>query len=137
MDFDFITQLYYENINPNVRDMPRDFALGRVSKAFAEAEEELTNTLTGEEKKMLLNLLNSHSEIIGTDGFDNFCTGFRLGALAILDILVGSGPALQLNQNPGSGEQAKRSVLRCLYSYIEQRKRFVDLDACKNYNISS
>ena len=86
---------------------------------------------------MLLNLLNSHSEIIGTDGFDNFCTGFRLGALAILDILVGSGPALQLNQNPGSGEQAKRSVLRCLYSYIEQRKRFVDLDACKNYNISS
>ena len=70
MDFDFITQLYYGNINPNVRDMPRDSALGKASKAFSDAEEELTNALTGAEKKALLNLLNAHSEIVGTEVFD-------------------------------------------------------------------
>ena len=57
MDFDFIAQLYYGNINPNVRDMPRDSALGKARKAFSDAEEELTNALTGAEKKALLNLL--------------------------------------------------------------------------------
>ena len=88
MDFDFITQLYYGNINPNVRDMPRDSALGKASKAFSDAEEELTNALTGAEKKALLNLLNAHSEIVGTEVFES--TGFRLGALAILDILAGA-----------------------------------------------
>ena len=87
MDFDFIAQLYYGNINPNVRDMSWDSALGKASKAFSDAEEELTNALTGAEKKALLNLLNAHSEIVGTDGFENFCMEFRLGALAILDIL--------------------------------------------------
>ena len=57
MDFDFIAQLYYGNINPNVRDMSWDSALGKASKAFSDAEEELTNALTGVEKKALLNLL--------------------------------------------------------------------------------
>ena len=57
MDFDFIAQLYYGNINPNVRDMSWDSALGKASKAFSDAEEELTNALTGAEKKALLNLL--------------------------------------------------------------------------------
>lgn len=90
MDFDFITQLYYGNINPNVRDMPRDSALGKASKAFSDAEEELANALTGAEKKALLNLLNTHSEIVGAEVFENFCMGFRLGALAILDILAGA-----------------------------------------------
>lgn len=90
MDFDFITQLYYGNINPNGRDMPPDSALGKASKAFSDAEEELTNALTGAEKKALLNLLNAHSEIVGTEAFENFCTGFRLGVLAILDILAGA-----------------------------------------------
>ena len=47
-------------------------------------------TLTGAEKKALLNLLNAHSEIVGTKVFENFCMGFRLGALAILDILAGA-----------------------------------------------
>ena len=47
MDFDFITQLYYGNINPNVRDMPRDSVLGKASKAVSDAEEELTNALSG------------------------------------------------------------------------------------------
>ena len=70
MDFDFIAQLYYGNINPNVRDMSWDSALGKASKAFSDAEEELANALTGAEKKALLNLLNAHSEIVGTEVFD-------------------------------------------------------------------
>lgn len=90
MDFDFIAQLYYGNITPNVRDMPRASTLGRASKAFSDAEEELTNALTGAEKKALLNLLNAHAEIVGTEVFERFCTGFRLGSLAILDILAGA-----------------------------------------------
>ena len=90
MDFDFITQLYYGNINPNVRDMPRGSALERADRDFSEAEEVLMSALTGAEKKALLNLLNTHAEIVGTEVFESFCTGFRLGALAILDILAGA-----------------------------------------------
>ena len=90
MDFDFIAQLYYGNIQPNVWDMPRGSALERADKAFSDAEEELMSALTGAEKKALLNLLNAHSEIVGTEVFENFCMGFRLGALAILDILAGA-----------------------------------------------
>ena len=89
MDFDFIAQLYYGNITPNVRDMPRGSAMERADRDFSEAEEVLMSALTGAEKKALLNLLNAHSEIVGTEVFENFCTGFRLGALAILDILAG------------------------------------------------
>ena len=95
MDFDFIAQLYYGNINPNVRDMSWDSALGKASKAFSDAEEELMSALTGAEKKALLNLLNAHSEIVGTEAFENFCTGFRLGALAILDVLAGADKLFQ------------------------------------------
>ena len=90
MDFDFITQLYYGNIQPNVRDVPRGSALERADRAFSDAEEELINALTGAEKKALLNLLNAHAEVVGTEAFEGFCTGFRLGALAILDILAGA-----------------------------------------------
>ena len=70
MNFDFITQLYYGNINPNVRDVPRGSALERADRAFSDAEEELANALTGAEKKALLNLLNAHSEIVGAEVFD-------------------------------------------------------------------
>lgn len=90
MDFEFITQLYYGNITPNVRDMPRGSALERADRAFSDAEKVLMSALTGADKNALLNLLNAHAEIVGTEAFEGFRTGFRLGALAILDILTGT-----------------------------------------------
>ena len=65
MDFDFITQLYYGNINPNVRDMPRDSALGKASKAFSNAED---LDRGGEESAS--EPADAHSEIVGTEVFD-------------------------------------------------------------------
>lgn len=89
MDYDFITQLYYGNITPSIRRMPEDSALGKTCKMFDDAEAVLTGALTGKEKEALLHLLNAHAEITGTESVENFCLGFRLGALAILDILTG------------------------------------------------
>lgn len=95
MDYDFITQLYFGNITPSVRGIPENSALGKASKTFSDAEEILTKALTGAEKHALLELLNAHSEIICNEGYDNFCQGFRLGALAILDILAGADKLFQ------------------------------------------
>ena len=87
MDFDFISQFYYGNITPCVQDMPKDSDLGKAAQAFSDAEEQLCAALTGEEKRVLLHLLNAHAEIVGISDHNSFCRGFRLGALMMLDVL--------------------------------------------------
>lgn len=86
MDIDFIGQLYYGNINPSHRSLYEKSQLGRACKTFGAAEDTLTAALTGAEKDTLIALLNAHGEIVGTSDYESFCRGFRLGALAIMDI---------------------------------------------------
>ena len=94
MDFDFISQFYYGNTTPCVQDMPKDSDLGKAAQAFSDAEEQLCAALTGEEKRALLHLLNAHAEIVGISDHNNFCRGFRLGALMMLDVMDGDENAL-------------------------------------------
>ena len=50
-----------------------------------QCEEKLTALLEGEEKILLLRLLNAENEISSTIALENFILGFRLGARLILE----------------------------------------------------
>lgn len=91
MDYQFIRAFYYGNLTPNDRNMPNDSDLGKACSAFCEAEAALTAALQeAPEKDTLATLLRTHGEIVGISARDGFCNGFRLGALAMLDILLGA-----------------------------------------------
>lgn len=90
MNYQFIREFYYGNLTPNDRDMPRNSDLGKACNTFCEAETTLTAALTGAEKDAFTALLTAHSEIVDISERDGFCNGFRLGALAMLDILAGT-----------------------------------------------
>lgn len=91
MDYQFIREFYYGNLTPNDRDMPRDSDIDQACRAFCEAEAALVAALQNEpEKATLAALLRTHGEIVGISERDGFCNGFRLGALAMLDILSGA-----------------------------------------------
>lgn len=71
--------------------MPNDSDLGKACSAFCEAETALITALQdAPEKDTLATLLRTHEEIVGISERDGFCNGFRLGALAALDILSGA-----------------------------------------------
>ncbi len=94
MKHDFITQFFYGNITPNARNMPKNSDLGKATRAFADAKEQLLATLTETEKSTLECLLNAHTEILVITDHDSFCQGFRLGAMMMLDVLDGDENAL-------------------------------------------
>ena len=52
-----------------------------------QCEEKLTALLEGEEKILLLRLLNAENEIGSTIALENFILGFRLGVRMILEAL--------------------------------------------------
>lgn len=52
-----------------------------------QCEEKLTALLEGEEKILLLRLLNAENEISSTIALENFILGFRLGVRMILEAL--------------------------------------------------
>lgn len=91
MNYQFIRELYYGNLTPNDQNVPHDSDIGKACKAFCKAEAALFAALQNEsEKDTLEMLLRTHREIVRISERDGFCSGFRLGALAILDILCGS-----------------------------------------------
>ena len=82
---DIISDLYYGNIQPNVRACKEE---ARLNEVFSESEEWLTEHLEGKAKTTLLNLLNAHSELDGIVSYENFHRGFVLGAKIIMEICM-------------------------------------------------
>ena len=91
MDIDFIEQFYYGNITPGDCSIKRGSTLAKACKAFADVEEVLSTSLTGENEQTLLAMSNAHLEIVGLTDQDAFCAGFRLGVPMILDVMAGTG----------------------------------------------
>ena len=82
---DIISDLYYGNIQPNIRSCNEEEA--RLNEIFSDSEEWLAKHLEGKAKATLLNLLNAHSELDGLVSYENFRRGFILGAQLMLAIL--------------------------------------------------
>ena len=101
-----LEELFYGNLTPNEQQITPDSPLqqamdqAELQQAMDQAEkyeEKLTSLLEGEEKTMLLRLLNAENEISSTLALENFILGFRLGmrlAIESLDEDDGSLSAL-------------------------------------------
>lgn len=84
----FITELYYGNIDPQSRGFKKERYLQKQMKTLTESEELLTNNLSGEEKKAFLSFANASNIVLGEYELDAFIVGFRLGAKFAYDAFV-------------------------------------------------
>ena len=92
-----LEELFYGNLTPNEQQIPPASPLQQAMDQAEKYEEKLTSLLEGEEKTMLLRLLNAENEIGSTLALENFILGFRLGmrlAIESLDEDDGSLTAL-------------------------------------------
>ena len=84
----FITELYYGNIDPQSRGFRKDSYLKKQMSILSDCEQRLTNRLTGEDKKTFLSYANASTAILGESELDAFIVGFRLGARFTYDTFV-------------------------------------------------
>ena len=92
-----LEELYFGKITPNEQDITPGSVLADAMERAEQCEERLTTLLEGEEKTLLLRLLNAENEIGSTLALENFILGFRLGmrlAIEALDEDDGSLTAL-------------------------------------------
>lgn len=74
-----LVDFYYGNITPCDRQIEPGSDLQRVIEKAEKCKEKLTAQLNGEEKSLLLNLINAQDEISSTLAIEKFILGFRLG----------------------------------------------------------
>ena len=95
---DTLENLYFGKITPNEQDITPGSLLADAMDRAEQCEEKLTALLEGEEKPLLLRLLNAENEICSTMALENFILGFRLGVRMILEALDGDDGSL-IDQN--------------------------------------
>ena len=77
-----LEDLYFGKITPNEQNITPGSPLQQAMDQAEKYEEKLTSLLEGEEKNMLLRLLNAENEIGSTLALENFVLGFRLRTFA-------------------------------------------------------
>jgi hypothetical protein len=82
-----LEELYYGNIRPNDKQFIRDTQFDKAMHVLSENEGKLTGLLEGQEKKLLLDLVNAQSEVNGVTAVESFINGFRLGARIAIEIM--------------------------------------------------
>ncbi len=89
----FIEEFYYGNIDPQARSARSGTTVRNELQTLTDYEEELTNRLTGEDKKKFLSYVNAWGVVNGEGNLDSFIVGFRLGASFMQDtFLSGRAP---------------------------------------------
>ena len=84
----FIEEFYYGNIDPQARSAKPNTAVKKEMQTLSDCEEELTNRLTGEDKKKFLSYVNAWGVVNGEGSLDSFIVGFRLGAAFMQDTFL-------------------------------------------------
>ena len=82
-----LEELFYGNLTPNEQQITPASPLQQAMDQAEEYEEKLSALLEGEEKTMLLRLLNAENEIGSTLALENFILGFRLGMRVAIEAL--------------------------------------------------
>ena len=82
-----LEELFYGKLTPNEQQITPDSPLQQAMDQAEKYEEKLTSLLEGEEKTMLLRLLNAENEIGSTLALENFILGFRLGMRVAIEAL--------------------------------------------------
>jgi len=73
----FTEDLYYGNIQPSELPPYESEKYQNALRIFSECEEELENTLSGNERKLFLKLMNAHEVLILEACAGNFAKGCR------------------------------------------------------------
>ena len=79
----FIEEFYYGNIDPQASDITP--YMRKQMRLLSDAEELLTERLTGDEKKHFLDYSGAWAAVNSESNRDSFVTGFRLGAMFVMD----------------------------------------------------
>ncbi|MGN0508706.1 MAG: DUF6809 family protein [Ruminococcus sp.] len=83
-----ISELFYGNIDPQTRGYQKGSYIQKQMNILTNAEEVLTERLSGDDRKSFLSYANASNIILGESELDSFIVGFRLGARFIYDTFV-------------------------------------------------
>ena len=83
-----IEELYYGNVLPFERRIPRDGEYAHIMKLLTRNEEELLKTLTEAQKEIFEKFKANISELNGIDEATTFAIGFKLGVRLIAESMI-------------------------------------------------
>ena len=109
---DTLEDLYFGKITPNEQDITPGSVLANAMDQAEQCEEKLTARLEGEEKTLLLRLLNAENEISSTMALENFVLGFRLGMRMTIEALDEDNGNLTMTQEEGGSYHGKKAGQR-------------------------
>ena len=109
---DTLENLYFGNITPNEQDITPGSVLADAIDRAEQCEEKFTTLLEGEEKTLLLQLLNAENEISSTMALENFVLGFRLGMRMTIEALDEDNGNLTMTQEEGGSYHGKETGQR-------------------------
>ena len=83
--YDIIRELYQGNLHPCDRGFRKDTDFAITMDAFATHEQGFRDNLNGETAKRFDELISCHNNIVDTMSYENFRTGFQLGAMMVME----------------------------------------------------
>ena len=98
---DILENLYFGKITPNEQAITPGSVLADAMDRAEECEEKRTARLEGEEKTLLLRLLNAENESSSTMALENFILGFRLGMRMDMEALDEDDGSLTMYREEG------------------------------------
>ena len=109
---DTLEDLYFGKITPNEQDITPGSVLANAMDQAEQCEEKLADRLEGEEKTLLLRLLNAENEISSTMALENFVLGFRLGMRMTIEALDEDDGSLTMAHEEGGSCNGKEKGQR-------------------------
>ena len=83
--YDVIRELYQGNLRPCDRGFRKDTDFAITMDAFGTHEQWFRDNLNGEAAKHFDELISCHNNIVDTMSYENFRTGFQLGAMMVME----------------------------------------------------
>lgn len=75
-----LEDLFYGNIQPNVKEFVRDSRYGEITRAVAETEQKLLAILDSEARQIFESYVSAQSDHVLLTAQEHFIGGFRIGA---------------------------------------------------------
>lgn len=84
-----LENLYYGNIAPHEYEVERGSEYDVVAKLVIRHEQELSSTLTEQQKAILEKIKDNHTELMSLGERDAFCRGFSLAVRLMVEAMSG------------------------------------------------
>ena len=92
--YDIIRELYLGNLHPCDRSFRADTDFAITMDAFTTHEKWFRENLNGETGNRFDELISCHDNIVDTMSYENFRTGFQLGAMMVMEAISGNEAVL-------------------------------------------